>query len=176
MPFITEIRTPGKPSIIPAERTIRQNFILANYFSFGAIDTDDGSAYMDVHSNFFAYGEYGLKSDFGGHDMRYRNNVLAYVGNCYHQQYRGEYVGFNDVFTGNYCVFRQSYSSDCNLAQYHWHVHNNTVFSKSGSLQVCGMDFGKYQQLGHDPGTSVHVWPADSLLIARGKAALGWAE
>ena len=29
--------------------------------------------------------------------MRYRGNVLAYVGNCYHQAYRGEYVGYNDA-------------------------------------------------------------------------------
>ena len=174
VPYITEIRTPGKPSIIPATRTIQRNFVLANYFSFGAIDTDDGSAYMDVRNNFFAYGDYGLKSDFGGHNMQYHNNVLAYVNNCYHQQYNGEYVGYNDAFTENQCVFRQSYSSDCNLARYHWHVRNNTVYSKSGGLKVCGMNFSAYQRLGHDRGTTVHPWPSDATLIAMGKVALGW--
>lgn len=47
VPYITNIRT-GKPSIIPEVRKIRNNFILATYFSQQAIDTDDGSAYYEV--------------------------------------------------------------------------------------------------------------------------------
>jgi hypothetical protein len=31
-----------------------------------------------------AYGDNGLKSDFGGHDEVYYDNVLAYVGNCWY--------------------------------------------------------------------------------------------
>ena len=71
VPYITEIRAPGKPSIIPATRAIHGNLVLATYFSFGAIDTDDGSAYYDVYDNFFIYGDNGLKSDFGGHNNKW---------------------------------------------------------------------------------------------------------
>ena len=75
MPYITTIRT-GKPSIIPEVRNIHNNFILATYFSQQAIDTDDGSAYYEVYDNFFAYGDNGLKSDFGGHDNKWHGNAL----------------------------------------------------------------------------------------------------
>lgn len=65
MPYITTLRN-GTASIVPANRDIHHNFVIANYNSEGAIDTDDGSAYLEVHSNFFAFGANGLKSDFGG--------------------------------------------------------------------------------------------------------------
>jgi hypothetical protein len=102
VPYITNIRT-GKPSIIPATRKIHGNFILATYFSQQAIDTDDGSAYYEVFDNFFVYGDNGLKSDFGGHDNKWHNNVLAFVGNCYHM---GSFKGYNDAFFSNQCIFR----------------------------------------------------------------------
>ena len=57
---ITDVRMKGVPSIVPATRAVHHNLIIANYFSFGAID--DGSSYFDVHDNFLAYGEHGLKS------------------------------------------------------------------------------------------------------------------
>jgi len=115
VPYITTIRT-GVPSIIPAVRNIHNNFILATYFSQQAIDTDDGSAYYEVYDNFFAYGDNGLKSDFGGHDNKWHGNVLAYVGNCYHMW---SFKGYNDAFYGNQCIYRQSYGSDCGCVRKH---------------------------------------------------------
>lgn len=171
VPYITNIRT-GKPSIIPATRNIHHNFILATYFSQQAIDTDDGSAYYEVYDNFFAYGDNGLKSDFGGHDNKWHGNVLAYVGNCYHM---GSFKGYNDAFYGNQCVFRFPripYGSDCGVST-GWEVHNNAVFSRSGKLEVCGMDFEKYLAEGHDKGSSVAAWPTDEKLVAMGKTVLG---
>ena len=53
MPYITTIRN-GSASIVPAPRQIDHNFFVANYNSEGAIDTDDGSSYYEVHQNFFA--------------------------------------------------------------------------------------------------------------------------
>ena len=53
VPYITTLRN-GSASIVPADRHIHHNFIIANYNSEGAIDTDDGSAYYSVHDNFFA--------------------------------------------------------------------------------------------------------------------------
>ena len=45
---------------------------------------DDGSAYYDTHSNVFVYGDNGLKSNFGGNNNRHRDNVYAYVGQCFY--------------------------------------------------------------------------------------------
>jgi hypothetical protein len=53
VPYITTLRN-GSPSTVPADRQIHHNFIIANYNSEGAIDTDDGSAYYSVYDNFFA--------------------------------------------------------------------------------------------------------------------------
>ena len=107
------------------------------------------------------------------------NNVLAYVGNCYHPPYNGEYKGFNDAFHSNTCLFRHSdcptgcgYNSDCGVVA-GFEVSNNTVYSQTGALRVCGKDFAQYQADGHDPGTTVKSWPDDAALIALGKAVLG---
>ena len=43
VPYITTLRS-GKPSIVPADRHIHHNFIIANYNSEGAIDTDGAAA------------------------------------------------------------------------------------------------------------------------------------
>lgn len=171
MPYITNIRT-GKPSIIPETRKIHGNFILATYFSQQAIDTDDGSAYYEVFDNFFVYGDNGLKSDFGGHDNKWHNNVLAFVGNCYHMW---SFKGYNDAFFSNQCIFRQNYGSDCGVST-GWEVHDNQVFSQDGKLQVCGMDFSKYVAEGHDHGSSVAAWPSNSAIVAMGKKVLGMAQ
>jgi hypothetical protein len=53
VPYITDLRHgPGKPSIVPKDRHIHHNLILATYNSQQAIDTDDGSAYIKIHENF----------------------------------------------------------------------------------------------------------------------------
>ena len=53
VPYITTLRN-GSASTVPADRHIHHNFVIANYNSEGAIDTDDGSAYYLVYDNFFA--------------------------------------------------------------------------------------------------------------------------
>eukprot|EP01051_Picozoa_sp_SAG22_P022393 SAG22_NODE_5342_length_1033_cov_1.055675_1_plen_219_part_00 len=104
VPYITTVRN-GTASIVPATREIHHNFVIANYNSEGAIDTDDGSAYYHVHHNFFAYGANGLKSDFGGHDNRHTSNVYAFPGGCFGAPMPFRYFhGFNDAFYNNSCV------------------------------------------------------------------------
>lgn len=75
-PFVTTIND-GTPSLIPAYTTISSNFVVANYgANGGCFDTDDGSAWYLVESNFFVYG--GHKSDFNGHNKRSYQNINAY--------------------------------------------------------------------------------------------------
>ena len=117
-------------------------------------------------------GLYGLKAAHGGHDNKWHGNVLAYVDNCYMRVVGGH--GYNDAFYDNKCVFvaPTGYSSDCNVSA-SWEVHDNEVFSRSGSLEVCGEEFTKYVAGGHDRGSSVGKWPTDSVLISMGKKVLG---
>ena len=52
-------------------------------------------------------------------------------------------------------------------------VHDNQVFSQDGKLQVCGMDFDKYQAEGHDKGTTLAPWPSNDAVVTMGKKVLG---
>ena len=169
-----------KPSIVPADRHVHHNLILGNYNSQEAIDTDDGTAYLRIHDNFLAYASNGLKSDFGGHDEVYTQNILAYVGTCTYS-YRWVFYGYNDGFYNNTCVFRddKGYASDCFAeGQGHgWEVHSNRVFSSTGNVTVCEppdeIPLQDWLAQGHDKGTTIAAWPADDTLIAWGKAMLG---
>ena len=88
-----------------------------------------------------------------------------------HPPYHGEYLGYNDGFFGNECVFRESYQSDCDAVA-GWTVHNNSVASANGHVRVCGMNFSAWQAQGHDSGTVVRRWPTDTELVALGEAVL----
>ena len=155
--------------MVPKERVIRNNFVIGTYNSQETIDTDDGSAYYDVRDNFFAYADNGLKSDFGGHDQVWTGNVLGYVGNCY-QLF--SFKGYNDGYTNNTCVFTGGYNSDCKVDK-SVDVRANRVFSRDGTLEVCGVPFAEWQRQGHDPETTLGKWPADATLVAWAKAVLG---
>jgi len=169
VPYITDLRT-GKPSIVPADRHIHHNFVIGTYNSQETIDTDDGSSYYKTYDNFFAYADNGLKSNFGGHDHKWSGNVLAYVGNCY--QFFN-FKGYNDGFVNNTCVIRSGYGSDCNVDK-SFHVSHNRVFSSSGNVKVCNMDWKDWTNSGktRDVGTTIEKWPADDELIAWAKALL----
>jgi hypothetical protein len=46
----------GKITTTKADDVLKNNFIIANYNSLGAVDNDDGSSYYRTESNFFVYG------------------------------------------------------------------------------------------------------------------------
>jgi len=171
VPYITNLRHgASKPSIIPADREIHHNFIIGTYNSQEQIDTDDGTAYIKTHHNFLAYADNGLKSDFGGHDHVWYENVVAYTGNCWDVW---SFYGYGDGFYNNKCVFRngKGYKSDCNLTT-GWVVNNNTLFSSSGTVDVCGTTLEKWVAAGHDKGTTISKWPTDDVLVQWGKKLL----
>merc|ERR1711966_352076 len=183
VPYITDIRT-GKPSIVPADRHIHHNFVIGTYNSQEAIDTDDGSAYFKTYSNSFAYGDNGLKSDFGGHDHSWKDNIIAYVGNCYDIF---SFKGYNDVFVNNSCVTKEKsgdsnnkvfgYGSDCNIDK-SFEVRSNRIFSNSGDIKVCGMAWEDWVKSGKtlDTDTTVAKWPSDDQLVAWAQELLGFGE
>lgn len=165
VPYITDIRT-GKASIVPADRQIHHNFIIGTYNS-QAIDGDDGSSYFNVYDNFFAYADNGMKSDFGVHDFYLHGNVLAYPAKCYYFWPCCDDHAYNDKFVNNTCIFRESYGSDCDR-DYSFEVHGNRVFSKTGKLDVCGMDWSAWVNSGKtkDVDTLLNAWPSDDELIS----------
>lgn len=167
VPYITDIRT-GRASIVPADRQIHHNFVIATYNSQEAIDGDDGSSYFNVYNNFLAYADNGMKSDFGGHDFYAHGNVMAYTGKCYYFWPCCDDHAYNDQFYNNTCIFRESYGSDCKSVAGQLEVHSNRVFSKSGQLNVCGMDWFSWIRSGktQDKDTVLKQWPSDEDLIS----------
>ena len=69
----------GAPSIVPLQRRFHHNFVLANYNSQEAVDTDDGSSRLTVDHNLLAYGDNGLKAVFGGHHLEHVHNLYFFV-------------------------------------------------------------------------------------------------
>jgi hypothetical protein len=167
-PYLTTIRT-GKPSIIPADRHIHHNLVLATYNTVSAVDTDDGSAYYVVYDNVFAYGAVALKSGYGGHDNRWSGNLLAFVGAC-RVPWLPRFPGYNDAFEHNHCItLAPGYQSDCGVTV-GWRVSNNSVLVKGGVAMVTCGDYQKpacctntslaaWVAAGHDPGSSGAEWP-----------------
>ena len=81
--------------------------------------------------------------------------------------------GYNDGFVNNTCVFRTSYASTCKRDKT-FHIASNRVYSKDGTLEVCGTAFADWQAAGHDAQTTLGVWPKDAALVQQAKALLGF--
>ena len=121
-----------------------------------------------TYSNFFVYGDAGLKSDFGGHDNWHESNVYAYTGSCFGK-------GNNLRFVNNSCILRgdHGYSSDCGLPT-GMEVYGNAVYTPSGELKVCGAtSLTAWVAAGHDRGSSLHTLPTDDEVIEMGRNLLG---
>ena len=66
-------------------RTIRNNFIIANYNAAQGVDNDDGSSWFHIHHNLFYQAE-GFKMDYGGHDSIYEYNMAMSLCEYYREQ------------------------------------------------------------------------------------------
>ena len=84
--------------------------------------------------------------------------MYAYVNNCFGQ-------GNNLAFYNNTCIAMagNGYASTCRLNPT-MTVNHNSVYSQTGDMPNCG---GLKQWLagGHDPGSSINVWPSDASAI-----------
>ena len=160
--------------------------MIGNYNAICCIDTDDGSAYINVHHNVLAYSLSGLKSDFGGQSEVYHNNLMPYTYDTMFKDFRHTLTMFlyvNDGFYNNTVMYIASYGSDCFTNGLHpppagmgagWEVHDNHVYSESGETFVCNgtVTLADWQAAGHDQGTTSDKWPADELLITWAKQLL----
>jgi hypothetical protein len=176
VPYITTVRS-GMPSTVPATRRFHHNFVLANYFSQEAVDTDDGSSHLTVEANVLAYGDNGLKAVFGGHNIEHVANTYLFVGTCFDFV---SFKGYATAFQNNACLCLEGYasdrsvgtggnfqparearSSDCGLDPLFGHrIGSNRIFyHKSESLMVCGVPFLEWQTRANDARTSLEPWP-----------------
>jgi hypothetical protein len=257
--YINDIR--GYNSSQKLDDVISRNIIIGNYFSQGAIDNDDSSAYYIASGNVLAYGEMGQKSDFGGHDNVHIGNVYAYVGvgGYYSEFHPHAYNDHENAFINNHVIqtgqpFGPIYifGQTCNFTdplRYLWNqgfigqggdvlppgeydietalsicynmttcngitfsgsnsttrgnvyfkdtsaviedaswvswtlnritgvdiVKNNTIYTKDGTIQECGMNLSDWQNKSewNDPGTTVQVFPSDEELLQICKDVLG---
>ena len=102
--YISDVLT-GEPSYSAAMNHVSKNMIIANYGSSQGFDTDDGSSWYNISSNFFFDAD-ATKMDYGGHDMAFQDNII-YVRdgdgqNCFNS---GSYLpGHGLTYTGNKCI------------------------------------------------------------------------
>mmetsp|Transcript_20004 Transcript_20004/g.27525 ORF Transcript_20004/g.27525 Transcript_20004/m.27525 type:complete len:912 (+) Transcript_20004:97-2832(+) len=177
VPYITKVRN-GEPSIIPANNEIHHNFFISNYQAYVPVDTDDGCSYFDVHHNFFVYGDFGLKSDFGGHDHYDHDNIYAFNGNAYGTGIPD--IGGNfDSFYHNRFIARAGrcsdfcYGSTCpDTALPDMEVYDNMIYTEDATAHVCGMSFDNWQAGGNDVMTTIDYWPPNDVIIQWGRELL----
>lgn len=174
-PYLTLVYN-GTPSLMMKWNNIHRNFMVANYLAQGAIDNDDGSAYYHVHSNFFVYGQQGLKSDFAGHDIVHERNIYAYPSGVCMGDGTLQLPGHEDGFMNNTCIISGKGSKyaqyDCNGNRSALPVMgDNKVYTLSGQATECGVTVQQYQgpPWFRDKGTTVATLPAPAEII-------GWAK
>ena len=112
-PFLTNLIDEAVKSFDPIPRTIRNNFIIANYGASQGVDSDDGSSWYRISQNVF-YSAEGFKMDYGGHDSIFQDNlVMSYPydgGQCFNMA--GFLEGHGDTLTGNICIVGLGHKMD----------------------------------------------------------------
>ena len=63
--------------------------MVANYQALAAVDTDDGSQFFNVASNFLVYGFTGQKAFFNGQDLNHTGDAKCFSKNLHHAQKLG---------------------------------------------------------------------------------------
>jgi len=170
-PYIFDSPVDGSLTTVKTMENIRNNFIIANYNSLGAIDNDDGSSYYLTTSNFFVYGGGGLKNDFEGHDNVWAFNIVAYANSyALHNGYGGT-VGTPgngmkddhvDMFYNNTVVLPNdgTYALPICSGTGKTVMSGNTLYTPTGNVSECGMLLSQWQAQGNDLGTVALGYPS----------------
>ncbi|XP_065179510.1 uncharacterized protein LOC135809986 [Sycon ciliatum] len=155
----------GQPTTTKRFDNIAYNYILDNYDSQEGIDNDDGSAYYETHHNVFVYSGNGMKNDFNGHDNHHHNNIYAYVGHGF--GICGQREGHVDMFYNNTLVQTRDgdYGNPACSGPGKTVVHDNSVYTPTGSVTECRMSLADWQKQGNDPGTTAAKYPEDNVLL-----------
>ncbi len=159
----------GQTSTVKMYDSILHNLVFANYYSLSSVDNDDGSNYYKLEGNVQLYGDGGLKNDFEGHDGHGTDNLYAFVGYGASNGY-GDIIGTPgkapyqlpdhvDSFVGNTVYMKQEnpwgYANVICTGSAKTIISNNTVYTPSGNINMCGMPFAQWQGQGNDVATTV---------------------
>eukprot|EP00759_Apiculatamorpha_spiralis_P016491 PhF_6_TR2266/c0_g1_i2/m.3917 len=183
VPFLTTLYD-GTPSLKVLWNHFHHNFMVANYFGQEAIDNDDGSGYYNIYANFFVYGQQGLKSDFGGHDIVHTGNIYAYPRESCGDDGAVQFTGHNDIFANNTCILGIQQNNATPYITYNcalvnattsmMKVSGNKVYGPGGVVYECGMPLAQWQQTtGLDPNTVGFDLPSDDEIIGWARQLLG---
>ena len=175
-PFLTTALD-GEPSPFMAWREIAYNFMINNYHEEMNIDTDDGSSWVKAHHNFLVGGEWGMKSDEGGHSNWQWSNLNAYAYGPAIFLMTGQSPGLEDRYFNNTIIqlhgpvagFGTSTQPDAQLCA-GINVTGTRMFNLLGAASKCPngpslMEAGA--------GNSVSTLPADDDVIQWAKELLG---
>ena len=140
MPFLTNVAY-GYPSFDSAYTNITNNFIIANYAGSQSFDTDDGSAWYRIYSNFF-WDSQGIKNDYGGYNMYYYDNLNV----CWNKGGSGacwdigptKYDGDTDYIYNNICIYYNqdllyNIQTPTSLPGSSFEIYNNSYYSPNGN-------------------------------------------
>merc|ERR1712232_1523237 len=174
-PYLTAVRT-GKPSMQMEWRELHHNFFIDNYSPQEGVDNDDGSSYYHTHDNFLVYGHQGLKSDFGGHDNRHQDNILAYSERALWTTV-GPLKGHENWFVGNKVFMTQFDIGHLKCEGVGGTVlHDNEYYTSNGTVFECGMPLAEWQAAGNDVGSVAKTLPSDDVIIGLAREKLGVHE
>ena len=189
MPFLTKVAY-GYPSFDTSYSNITNNFIIANYAGSQSFDTDDGSSWYRIYSNFF-WDSQGIKNDYGGYNIYYFNNLNV----CWNKGGAGacwdigpmQYDGDTDHIYNNICIY---YNSDIvyniqtptSLSGSTFEIYNNSYYSPNGNtsglyqiedgnmIQYKVIDV--YKALGFEKDSTSDVIPSNQQIIQWAKNIL----
>jgi len=84
--------------------------------------------------------------------------------------------GFQDGYYNNWLYLAKDGAygggQDCSLVG-GTIVHDNTVWSPTGSITECGQKLAAYQATGGDPGTTASAYPTDDVVLGIAKTLMG---
>ena len=165
---------PGELTVYKANDTVRRNLVIGNYATLSCVDSDDGTCYLDVVGNVLLSGQIGMKGWQQGHDVAWRDNLVAWPRGPWPQMAQSGYgsplnsvlEGHEYIFTGNTAVLSQfgaiprDYVGTQGMclpnATGRAVTANNTVFwdLRDTNATECGLKVEAYQaEYGGDPGT-----------------------
>jgi hypothetical protein len=178
-PYLTDVLT-GEPSLRMAPRTMHHNMVVSNNngtTQVSAFDTDDGSAYQHIYSNFVVMGGYGMKSDCGGHSNVHRNNVYAWVNTVINMVFFEDADDVLDAdanrMENNTVVITTNDVGQpiCNGTGMSL-LRNNSYYTPSGMISECRMSLANWQGRGNDLLSTVAATPSVAVVMAWGEAVL----
>eukprot|EP01084_Bolivina_argentea_P161071 280406_1 len=185
--YVTKVRN-GSESVIKANDNMDRNFIIGNYNAQEGFDTDDGACYYNITNNFLVYGQVGLKSDYGGHDIYHYNNIFAYLSQqCFwiNIAFDGQQSGFNDIFVNNTCILNINQPNILNyggfscdkINQDRWPIlGSNKIYQLNNNVSnvgLCGLSETEFQmKYNTDLNTIIYGQPNNTDIIQQAKYML----